>query len=327
MAIGIVGMGAYVPDIEISAKTVATWTGVDASRILDRTGIETRRYAPEEMETSRLALGAVEDMVTTDPDALDDLGAIVVATSTGDQPQPPTAARLHGCLHIPPVAAWDVNAVCAGGVVGLVQGAALAEAAMDGGHVLVVAADKYSAIVSRDDYATASLFGDGAGVVRLGPVPDGYGLRAYRLLTAGAHADLVRVAGGGTRLPLTAKRIQAGADRFRMEGAQVKRWVLDTLPGVIREAVGRAGLELSDVSRFMLHQANPRLLGEVADTLGIDRRRVPSPARQHGNLGAASMFVTLVESHRERPIERGEHIVLAAVGGGMSAGAAVVTWH
>lgn len=325
MAVGIIGSGSFVPEIVIGTRTIAEWTGVDAERIERKTGIANRRYADAHTPTSVLALAAVVRLCDQVPDALDDLAAIIVATSTPDQPQPSTAALLHRLLGIAPVAAWDLNAVCAGGLVGLVSGAAHAQ--MTGGRVLVVAADRYSGILDRHDYPTVSLFGDGAGAVLLGPVPDGYGLRAHAIETDGTGAGLVGVTGGGTLHPLTAESIAAGEDRFRMDGRGVRTWVMERLPRVVRTAAERAGIELDAVSRLVAHQANPVMLDEIGAALGIEPESIEKTAPEWGNSGAASLLATLANAHVARPFARGDQIMLAAVGGGMTAAAAVITWY
>lgn len=325
MPAGILAVGAHVPGRVIDNDTISEWTGAPPEWIEERTGITTRRYAAEDERTSDLAHQAVLDLVRTRPDALDDLGAVIVATSTPDQPQPATAAYLQHGLGLSGVPAFDLNAVCSGFLYGLDVASALVERTPR--PVLMVAADKYSSIMARDDRRTVSLFGDGAGAVLVGPVPDGYGLRASRLMAHGEHRELVEVVGGGTRSPLTSDGLAAGEHLFRMRGRDVKQYAIDTLPVAIDDVLAQSGLTTADVDRFVFHQANPRLLEVLAKRLGIDVGRMPLTGPDFGNTGCASIPVTLRRSAAERPLERGERVLFASVGGGMTAGAAVLTWY
>jgi 3-oxoacyl-(acyl-carrier-protein) synthase III len=322
--VGIVACGGWVPPDVMSNDIVAQWADTTPNWIIARTGIRERRYAPAGMRTSELGRHAVRNLVQSRPDALSNLGAIIVATSTPDQPQPPTAAILQGLLELEPVPAFDVNGVCCGFLYALWCARGIATS---GTRVLVVAADRYSGIMDDRDARTLSIFGDGAGAVVVGTVPDGYGIVAIKMVTHGSHRGLVEVQGGGTACPLDAAGIEAGRQYFRMRGRAVREYVDAELPRVITGAIDAAGWAMHDVDRFILHQANPRMLEQLAAVMGIHSSRMPLTAPEYGNSGAASMPVTLWETNCERPIGRGEKIVFAGVGGGMTAGAIATVWY
>ncbi|MQY07852.1 3-oxoacyl-ACP synthase III family protein [Actinomadura macrotermitis] len=326
MGIGILGTGAYVPEEIVDNATVAQWTDVPESWIDERTGVFERRYAPEGARTSDLAVRAVRDLETQCPQALGRLAAMIVATSTPDQPQPATAAILQGRLGLGGFPALDINAVCSGALYGLVTGAAFSSF-QEGTPVLLVAADMYSKIVDGRDRRTASLFGDGAGAVLLGRVPDGFGLGPYRLTAHGEFAHYVEVTAGGTRQPIDGAALAGRLDRFRMHGPEVREYVIRILPELISEVLDEAGLRARDIDRWILHQANPRLLEELSRLLAVDPTLVPVTGSLYGNSAAASLLVTLNESVRAKPLERGARVMFASVGGGMTAGAALLTWY
>jgi len=311
MSIGILGTGIYLPDRVIDNGFVARWTGKPESWIEARTGIVERRYAVDGTTTSDLAHRAVDDLLDRVPGALTGLTAIVLATSTPDQPQPATAALLQDRLGIPAVPAFDLNSVCAGFLFALTVGAALGSTGAGTGRVLVVGADIYSTIMDRKDPTTVTLFG----------------LHAQRLVTHGQLRDLVEVSAGGTRQPLDHVARDQGLHLFRMQGHAVRRYVLDVLPDLVHGVLGEAGMSLDSIDRVILHQANPRLLEALAADLGIDIDRVTLTAPRFGNTGAASVPITLRAADQAKPLQRGERILFAAVGGGMSAGAAVLTWY
>ncbi|MGH3858965.1 3-oxoacyl-ACP synthase III family protein [Actinokineospora sp.] len=192
---------------------------------------------------------------------------------------------------------------------------------------LVIGADMYSTIMDRADRRTVSLFGDGAGAVLLGRVPDGYGFRSIKLTTDGGYRELVEVVAGGTRERITPDAITAGRDLFRMDGRAVRAYALSAVPKVVAEALSAAAFDVDDMDRVIVHQGNVRLVEMLAAELGVPMDRVPMTAAEYGNTGAASIPVTLRAAHAERPFERGERVLLAAVGGGMTAGACVLVWH
>nr|ADE34503.1 SsfN [Streptomyces sp. SF2575] len=292
---------------------------------MERTGILNRRYAGPGVTTSELAAHAVRDLLSRSTRTLEEVGLTVLATSTPDQPQPSTAVRMQNLLGLRSTPAFDVNAVCSGFVYAL----SIADAmlARDGGTALVVGADMYSSVMDRSDRRTVSLFGDGAAAMLLGEVPDGYGIHATSLLADGDSSELVEVTAGGTREAADEAAREAGRHYFRMQGRAVRDYALHSIPKVIGDVLGSAGVSADDVDRFIVHQGNARLVESVADLLGVEMARVPLSAPLYGNTGAAALPLTLHHSHRERPLERGERILFAAVGGGMTAGAALLTWY
>ncbi|MEU3934420.1 ketoacyl-ACP synthase III [Streptomyces sp. NPDC029044] len=328
MPIGILRLGAHLPPTVVDNAAIAAWSGTTEQWIDERTGIRERRYADPGVATSDLALAASLDLLGEDRTAWPDIDAVIVATSTPDQPQPSTAAVLQHGLGLPSGGfAFDVNAVCSGFLFGLTVGEGLLAHRMKGRSALVVAADMYSRIMNREDRRTVSLFGDGAGAALIGPVPEGFGLHASRLVTDGELSSLVRVPAGGTVRPLDPEAYAAGDHLFRMDGRRVRDYVVTTLPKLVQEVLDEAELTLGDIDRVVFHQANTRLLEHCTDMLGLDPARVPLTAPRYGNTGAASIPVTLHDSHLRQPLLRGERILLAGVGGGMTAGAAVLTWY
>lgn len=326
MPVGIASLGGFTPSRVVDNEQVARWAGVDPDWIEARTGILNRRYADESTTTSDMAVQAAMPLLADDTVA-ESVGALVMATATPDQPQPATASVVQDRLGLEGIPAFDLNAVCSGFLFGLSVAEALMSTSIDSPHALVVAADKFSTIVDRSDRRTVSLFGDGAGAALLGRVPKGYGIRGSAMLTDGASADLVRVEGGGTRRPLTAAGLDSGDQLFRMEGRAVRDWGLQFVPKVVHQALEKAGMSVDDIDRVVLHQGNTKLVHSLADAIGVDRGRLAMSAPLFGNTAAASIPLTLAQEHQRRPLQRGEHVLLAAVGGGMTAAATVLTWY
>lgn len=328
MDIGVTGIGAYVPETIIDNETISRWTGATETWIEERTGVTERRYAGPKETTSDLALHACLIALAQRPEVeAEDLELIVVGTSTPDQPQPSTAAILQDKLGLHNMPVFDLNAVCTSFLYALsVAHSWLAHRRPDG-SALIVGADCYSTLMNRSDRRTVTLFGDGAGAVLLGPVPDGFGVRASRLAAHGEHRELVEVIAGGTREPLDINAIANDRRLFRMNGRAVKEYALKNIAEIVAAVLNDACLDINDISHFVFHQGNPRLVETIRDELDLDPARVPIVADRYGNTAASSIPLTLATLHREQRLTRGQHILLAGIGGGMTAGAAVVTWH
>lgn len=328
MPVGVLSIGSYTPAKIVDNQQISAWTGMPESWVTERTGVLQRRYAEPGTTTSDLALPAAREALQGVSDEVrEGLGALVVATSTPDVPQPSTAAILQHKLGLSTLPAFDINAVCSGFLYGLAVAEGLLKAGRHGEHVLLVGADMFSTIMDRSDRRTVSLFGDGAGAVLLGEVPEGYGLRSVQLVTDGEFHHYVGVEAGGTRTPLDAEARETGQHFFRMDGRAVRDYALSVLAKLTAVTLDDCGLALEDVDRFVFHQANTRLLEAFVADAGIDPARVAYTAPHLGNTVAASVPLTLHATHRERPLRRGERVLLASVGGGMTAGAALLTWY
>ncbi len=327
MPIGITRLGYHVPDKVIPNTTISAWTGAHPTWIEERTGILERRYANDDVATSDLAVFAARQALAAPPKTIDDEVLLtIVGTSTPDQPQPATAATVQDCLGLTAGPAFDVNGVCNSFLFALtIANGWLRDGTA--GRALVIGADKYSGIMDRADRRTVSLFGDGAGAAVLGTVPAGYGIRASRLVTDGTYRGLVEVQAGGSREPLDPAGISAKRHLFRMDGRPVKEFALRVLPKVIADVVSEAELTIDDINHFVLHQGNTRLVEALVREMCIDERKAPLSAPYFGNTAAASIPLTLARLHESSPITRGSHVLLAGVGGGMTAGAVVLTWY
>jgi 3-oxoacyl-(acyl-carrier-protein) synthase III len=301
-------------------------TGADPGWVDSRTGVLERRYAAPGTTTSDLALPAATEALNGHPAAWENVRAVIVATTTPDVPQPSTAAILQAKLGLSGVPCFDLNAVCSGFLFATTVAESMLRSRYRSGCVLVVGADMFSRIMDRSDRRTVSLFGDGAGAVVLGRVPAGYGLRTIELVTDGRHHDYVYVESGGTRRPTDEAGLRRGDHFFRMDGRAVREYAMRTLCRLTLDTLGSEGLAITDIDRFVFHQANIRLLEGYAEAVGAPVDRFEFTAPRFGNMAAASLPVTLHSAHQRRPFVRGDRILLATVGGGMTAGMGVLTW-
>ncbi|WP_331618166.1 3-oxoacyl-ACP synthase III family protein [Streptomyces sp. CA-278952] len=318
---GILGCGAYLPERVVGSDEAGAWAGVTGEWIETKTGIRARRYAHPDQAASDLAEQAAHEALRDAGLSADQLSLIVVATSTPDSPQPPTACLLQDGIGARHAAAFDLNAVCSGFVY---AAEAASRMVPPGGFALVVGVDIYSRIIDPADRRTVSLFGDGAGAVVVGPVPEGRGVIATHLASYGDHHDLIKVPAGGSRIPASKESLQDGLHYFTMNGYGVRTFVRDRLPGAVHSLLANAEVDPAEVRHFVPHQANGRMIDELLPELDLSQAVVHRTLEQYGNTGAASLPVTLAAARQE--IAPGDLVLLAGFGGGMSTGLMLLRW-
>lgn len=343
-SVAILATGSCLPERAVSNDEAGAAAGVDDAWTTRKTAIRERRWAAPGQATSDLATVAARSALHAAGVTPDQLSAIVVATSTPDRPQPPTAAYVQQRLGAADAAAFDLNAVCSGFVFALATVEAML--ARSGGHALVIGADVYSRILDPADRRTVVLFGDGAGAVVLGPAtpvaPPGTSrsghaagqgraaaharVRFCSLHTFGELSDLIKVPAGGSRLPCGPDVHDAGLGYFTMDGRAVRAFVQNRLPVLVKEFLHDAAVLPGDIAHFVPHQANGVLLDEVLGDLALPRATVHRTLERYGNTGAASIPVTLDAAARQGEFRPGDLVLLAGFGGGMAAGFALVEW-
>ena len=326
MSIGIIGTGSYVPEwVVTNAELAQRVPGTTDEAITRKTDIRARRFAAAAEATSDLAAAAARRALEQAGLSVDRIDYLIVSTSTGDHPQPPTAALVQDLIGAYGAACFDVNAVCAGFVHGLVLAQSLV-GARPGAHAVVVGADLYSRILDFDDRRTAVLFGDGAGAAVVGAVRDGRGLAEFDLATRGDRHDLIWVDAGGSRRPASQKTLADGGHFFRMKGRDVTEIVLHEVPPFVDKLLARAGVTAADVDHVVPHQANGRMLEQLVERCGLTGASTHRTVEKYGNVGSASIPVTLDEANRAGLLADGDLVLLLGFGGGMSMGASLLRW-
>ncbi|MCX5035348.1 MULTISPECIES: 3-oxoacyl-ACP synthase III family protein [Streptomyces] len=322
-AVGILGTGSCLPGKVVTNDEVGTPAGVTDEWISRKTAIHERRWATSDEATSDLAATAARAALTDAGIRPTEVSLVLVATSTPDSPQPPTATAVAAELGVPAgTPAFDINAVCSGFVFAL----ATAERMIRGtrGHALVVGADIYSRTLDPTDRRTVVLFGDGAGAVVLGPC-EGAGVLATELATFPRERDLIRVPAGGSRIPASPASLEQGLHYFAMDGPAVRRFVESRVGPLIRAFLDRHRPDRARRLHLVPHQANGRMIEALAADLGFPPERTHTTVRHLGNTGAASVPITLDAAAGR--IAPGDLVVLAGFGGGMSAGLALLEWR
>jgi 3-oxoacyl-[acyl-carrier-protein] synthase-3 len=314
----IIGTGSYLPERELTNKDIEQRLDTSDEWIFSRTGIRTRRVADDDEMTSDLALHASREAMTAAGVTPGDIDLVVVATTTPDLVFPSTACLLQHKLGIRGGAAFDVQAVCTGFVYAL----AVADRFIASGQhrrALVVGAEVFSRLLDWSDRRTCVLFGDGAGAVVLAASPTP-GILSTHLHSDGAQSDILCVPGavhtGGVQ----------GRAFVHMDGQAVFRFAVRVLDEVCREALEYNGLQGSEVDWLVPHQANVRIIDATAQRMGIPPERVVLTLEHQGNTSAASVPLALDAAVRDGRIRTGHRVMLAAVGGGMTWGAALLRW-
>jgi 3-oxoacyl-[acyl-carrier-protein] synthase-3 len=319
----ILACGAYAPPRIVTNADLAQH-GYDADWIVQRTGIQARRWAEPDVAASDLAYEAATRCLAQASVRADELDLIVLATMTPDSPIPSTACQLQRRLG-GRAAAMDVGAACAGFMFALVTGMQFIKTGT-ARRVLVVGSDVMTRIIDPADKKTFPLFGDGAGAVLLGAGGAEQGLVAYSLGSDGTGTDLLCIPGGGSREPMTPERLAAGRQFIRMEGRAVFKWAVNMLADSIRDVVAAAGLTTDDLSLVVLHQANRRILDAAADMLGIAKDKLLVNLDRYGNTSAGSIPLALDEALAAGRLRRGDHVLLSGFGAGLAWGTGVLRW-
>jgi 3-oxoacyl-[acyl-carrier-protein] synthase-3 len=316
----IAGTGSALPKRRVSNAELTETVDTSDEWIVERTGIRFRHIAGEGETTATLATDAARRALAAAGVEADAVGLIVLATSTPDQTFPASATKVQAALGIDDCVAFDVQAVCSG----FLYAISAAESMIRGGTAdiaIVIGSETFSRILDWEDRTTCVLFGDGAGAVVLRAEESGEGADARGILSVKLHADgrhnqLLYVDGG----PSTTGTV----GKLRMKGKEVFRHAVVNLASVMGEALGQAGLAIGDVDWVVPHQANRRILDATARKLDLPAERVVVTVDEHANTSAASVPLALDTAVRDGRIARGDLIVLEAMGGGFTWGAAVV---
>ncbi len=318
----ILGCGSYLPSQVLTNDDLATKVDTSDEWIVQRTGIHERRIAAPGETTSQMAGFAARSALAAARVEAASIDLIVLATSTPDNTFPASAVAVQADLGITRGAAFDLQAVCSGFVFGL----ATADALLKSGafsRALVIGSETFSRILDWSDRSTCVLFGDGAGAVVLdaqeqpetGPAR---GILTVQLRSDGRHKSKLYVDGGPSST--------GTVGHVRMQGREVFRHAVAMITDVVEAAFKATGYTAADVDWFIPHQANKRIIDGSAHKLGIDPAKIVITVDRHGNTSAASIPLALADALAERRIKRGDLLLLEAMGGGFTWGAALIRW-
>jgi 3-oxoacyl-(acyl-carrier-protein) synthase III len=324
-AVGILGTGKYVPDRILTNHDLEQMVETNDEWIVTRTGIRERHIAAETQATSDLAYEAAVRALEAAKLAPEDLDLIIVATITPDMFFPSTACILQDKLGARRAAAFDLSAACSGFIYSLATATGMLKSGMYR-NALVVGAECLSRITDYTDRNTCILFGDGAGAVVLGEVPEGRGFRSFELGADGSGGPLLKLAGGGSRMPASADTVSSKAHYIHMAGNEVFKFAVRIMGSAAEDALRKAGIDKKDVDLLVPHQANIRIIQAALSRLELPEEKCMINLDRYGNASAASIPIALAEAVEQGRVSEGDCLVLVGFGGGLTWGASVLIW-
>ena len=313
----VAGVGSALPARRVTNDELAESVDTSDEWIVARTGIRSRYIASDGETTGSLATEAARralDHAGVEPSEID---LIVLATATPDQTFPSSATKVQAALGLTDCIAFDVHAVCTGFLYALSVADSMLRA-RSASKALVIGAETFSRILDWSDRATCVLFGDGAGALVLKAEESDGGILSTKLHADGRHNDLLFVDGG----PSTTGTV----GKLRMKGREVFRHAVVNLADVLNEVLEGASLTAADVDWVVPHQANARILDATAKKLGLPSEKVVVTVDRHANTSAASVPLAFDTAVKDGRIKRGDIVVLEAMGGGFTWGAAALRY-
>lgn len=308
MRAGIWGMGKYVPEHVVTNKDLEKIVDTNDEWIRTRTGIEERRIAADDVDTSHMSYKAAKEAIKNADINPEDIDMILVATVTPDQSFPSVSSMLQSQLGAHKAGAMDVSAACAGFMYGLVTAKQFIEAGTYK-HVLVIGTEKLSKITDWNDRNTAVLFGDGSGAALLGPVADDKGILSFELGSDGRGGDHIRM-----------------EEHLLMNGREVFKFAVRQMGESSLNVVHKAGLTKEDVDFLIPHQANIRIMEAARQRLDLPVEKMSKTVDRYGNTSSASIPLSLCYELENNKIKDGDVIVLVGFGAGLVWGAVALRW-
>ena len=328
LGVQVVSTGLFVPSNVVRNEDLAE-QGFDSDWIIQRTGIRERRHVEAGQATSDLAIQAARNCIESSGLTVEEIDLILVATMTPDHFTPSTACLVQASLGAT-CGALDVNAACSGFLYALMTGAQFIKTGSMR-NVLVIGAETMSMIVDPQDKKTYPLFGDGAAAVLLGAdettdLEQASGILSFRLASVGELADSLVVPGCGSRKPTSAEVVENRDQYLKMDGRTVFKWAVRTIPEIVNESLTAAKLELDDLKMLIFHQANQRILKAATEDLKVDADKIFMNVDKYGNTSAASVAISLHEAYQNGQIQRGDHILMAGFGAGLTWASCIFRW-
>jgi 3-oxoacyl-[acyl-carrier-protein] synthase III len=308
MNAGIIGIGKYVPERVLTNKELEEMVDTSDEWIRTRTGIEERRIASDDIDTSDMAFFAAEKALKDANITAEDLDLIIVATVTPDQPFPSVACIIQERLGARKAAAMDMSAACSGFMYGMITAKQFIETGTYK-HVLVVGSEKLSKILDWDDRNTAVLFGDGAGAAVISNVSEGNGILSFELGSDGSGA----------------KHLYQD-EYVQMNGREVFKFAVRQMGESSLNVIDKAGLTKEDVDFLIPHQANIRIMEASRQRLDLPEEKMSYTVKKYGNTSSSSIPMALVEEVENGKIKDGDVVILVGFGGGLTWGAVALRW-
>jgi len=322
----ISGLSTYVPPKVLSNADLEKLVETSNEWILQRTGIRERHIADPGVATSDLAKEAALGAIQQAGISPDQLGFIVVGTTTPDTIFPSTACMLQHKIGAHRAWGYDLGAACSGFTYAVTAGMQLvATGAHD--HVLAVGADVMSSIIDYTDRTTCVLFGDGAGAVVLSVAEEGEPhIMDFAHEIDGSGGPALCMPAGGSKLPASHETIDQRLHYVKQDGATVFKFAVKKTEEICRRVLERHNLTGGDLDLFVSHQANRRIITAAAERLGLPDEKVVINLEMYGNTTAATIPLALADAMRQKRLKKGDLVLLTSVGAGFTVGAVLLRW-
>jgi len=321
----ITSLGCYVPERVLTNADLEKMVDTNDAWIQTRTGIRERRIVEPGTGTSKLAACAAQEALDRRGIGAEEVDLIIVATVTPDMMFPATACLVQDKLKATKAWGFDLSAACSGFVYALSAGAQFVVA---GTHqkVLVIGADVMSSIVDYQDRATCILFGDAAGAVLLEPSQDGTGIIDFLNEVDGSGAGYLSMLAGGSLRPASHETVDKRMHFLRQDGAPVFKYAVRKFAEVSLRLLERNGVKPSELGLFVPHQANVRIIDAARERLGLPDERVVKNIEKYGNTTAATIPLALGNALDQGRLQKGDLVLVAAVGAGFTVGSLLLRW-
>ncbi|MEO8205923.1 MAG: beta-ketoacyl-ACP synthase III [Chthoniobacterales bacterium] len=323
--VSIIGTGSYVPERILTNAELEKMVETSDDWITSRTGIKERRIAAPNEHTSHLAAKAAERAMEQANVTVEEIDLIIVATVSPDTNFPSTACWVQKLLKAKNAACFDVSAACSGFLYAL----EIAQQFISNhtyNTVLVIGADKLSALVNWEDRNTCVLFGDGAGAAILRSRGGSHGVITTYMGSDGNYGESLIMPGGGCALPVTSENIGQKLNTIRMNGREVFKLAVNSMLVAANKALAQSGLTIDDITCVIPHQANMRIIEALGERLEIPLDKIYVNLDRFGNTSAAAVAIALDEANRNGRFKEGDYILMVVFGGGLTWASSVVQW-
>lgn len=321
----IVSTGSYVPEKILTNHDLEKMVETSDEWITERTGIKERRIAAPEQATSDLAFEASIKALKKANLTAKDIDLIIVATVSPDMLVPSAACILQMKLGASNAVAFDINGACTGFIYAL----SVAEKFIKTGaskRALVIGAEMLSRFTDWTDRSTCVLLADGAGAVVVEPAKEDEGIQIIDIFSDGTMWDFIHMPAGGSQMPVTEDVIKQRLNFIKMRGNETFKVAVKTLEEIVDTTLKKGGITSSELSLLVPHQANIRIIQAMAKRLDLPMEKVMVNINKYGNTSAASIPIALDEANEQGKIKRGDYVMLAAFGAGLTWGAALIKW-
>ncbi len=323
--VSIIGTGSYLPEKILTNEDLSKIVETDDEWITTRTGIKERRIAAPDEQTSDMAARAAKAAMEQAGITAEEIDLILVATATPDVVFPATACFVQTKIGARKAACLDVSAACAGFLFAIeIAQQFIMSHTYD--TVLVIGAEKLSAITDWTDRNTCVLFGDGAGAAILRHRGAGHGVISTHIASDGNFSNILWMPGGGTRCPITRENVDKHLQTIKMKGKEVYKQAISAMIDAATTALEKAGLTMDDIACVIPHQANVRIIEAIAARMRIPVEKFFVNLDRYGNTSAAAVAIALDEANRSGRIKVGDYVLMVVFGGGLTWAGSVIEW-